>query len=73
MVIPEGFAHGFQTLTDHCEMLYFHTAAYVPADERGMHPQDPRLGIDWPLPVGHLSPRDSGHPKSTAAFRGVSL
>ena len=44
LLIPEGFAHGFQTLTDDCEMLYFHTAAYQPAAEGGLNAQDPRLG-----------------------------
>ena len=33
LLIPEGFAHGFQTLTDDCELLYFHTEAYCPQAE----------------------------------------
>ena len=37
LVIPEGFAHGFQTLSDDCEMLYFHTAAYNPEAEGGLN------------------------------------
>lgn len=69
-VIPEGFAHGFQTLTDDCEMLYFHTAAYRQDAEAGLHPQDPRLQVAWPLPVAGLSPRDAGHPLIDAGFRG---
>src|ERR1700674_686816 len=48
LLIPEGFAHGFQSLSDDCELLYVHTAAYDPAAERGVHPQDPRLAIAWP-------------------------
>jgi len=62
LLIPEGFAHGFQTLTDDCEMLYFHTAPYVPAAEGGLHVLDPKLAIAWPLPVSHLSGRDAAHP-----------
>jgi dTDP-4-dehydrorhamnose 3,5-epimerase len=61
LVIPEGFAHGFQTLTDDCEMLYLHTAAYQPRAEGGLHAQDPRLAIKWPLGVAVLSERDAAH------------
>ena len=45
LFVPEGFAHGFQTVADDCEVLYFATAAYDPAAERGVHPLDPRVGI----------------------------
>lgn len=72
LVIPEGCAHGFQTLTDDCEMLYFHTAAHVPAAEGGLHALDPLLAIAWPLAVEGLSTRDAGHPLLTDAFTGVS-
>ena len=61
LVIPEGFAHGFQTLTDDCEMLYFHTAAYQSAAESGLHPLDPALNIQWPLAITVMSERDSSH------------
>jgi dTDP-4-dehydrorhamnose 3,5-epimerase len=71
LVIPEGFAHGFQTLTDDCEMLYFHTAAYQPGNEGGLSVLDPRLAIQWPLPVAGLSARDAGHPMLTDDFAGV--
>jgi dTDP-4-dehydrorhamnose 3,5-epimerase len=72
MIIPEGFAHGFQTLTPDCEMLYFHTASYHPGAEGGLHPLDPRLKIDWPLPIAELSERDAAHPRLTDNFQGVS-
>ena len=72
LLIPEGFAHGFQTLTDDCELLYFHTAAYQPAAEAGLNPQDPRLAIEWPLPVAGLSPRDAAHPLLDDDFAGVA-
>jgi len=71
-LLAEGFAHGFQTLTDDCEMLYFHSAAYAPGAERGLHPQDPRLAIAWPLPVAGLSPRDAAHPPLDTDFSGFS-
>ncbi len=61
LAIPEGFAHGFQTLTDDCEMLYLHTAAYHPSSEGGLNPCDPALAINWPLPISEISERDSAH------------
>lgn len=73
LVIPEGFAHGFQTLTDNCEMLYFHTAPYHAQTEDGLNPTDPRLGISWPLPVSGLSPRDAGHPPLNEDYAGVAI
>ncbi|MCP5300208.1 MAG: dTDP-4-dehydrorhamnose 3,5-epimerase [Chromatiaceae bacterium] len=71
LVIPEGVAHGFQTLTDACELLYLHTAHFAPESEGGLHPQDPRLAIAWPLPVSVLSPRDAAHPMLVDDFAGV--
>jgi dTDP-4-dehydrorhamnose 3,5-epimerase len=71
LFIPEGFAHGFQAAVDDCEVLYFHTAAYEPTAERGVHPLDPRVAIAWPLPVEHLSERDASHPPLTSEFDGV--
>jgi dTDP-4-dehydrorhamnose 3,5-epimerase len=71
LLIPEGFAHGFQAAVDDCEVLYFHTAAYDTAAERGIHPLDPRVAIAWPLPVEHLSERDASHPPLTSEFDGI--
>lgn len=73
LLIPEGFAHGFQTLTKNCEMLYFHTAIYEPQAEAGLNARDPGLGIRWPYPVAELSQRDSMLPSLTADFSGISL
>lgn len=73
LLIPEGFAHGFQTLTSDVEMLYCHSAAYTPDAEAGLHPEDPRLAISWPLPVGELSDRDSAHPLISDEFKGVTI
>lgn len=67
LAIPEGFAHGFQTLTDDCEMLYLHTAAYHPSSEGGLNPRDPALAVDWPLPISEISERDSAHPFLSAS------
>lgn len=62
LAIPEGFAHGFQTLSENCEMLYFHTAAYHAPAEGGLNPRDPLLAIEWPLPISEVSERDASHP-----------
>ncbi|MHB1326339.1 MAG: dTDP-4-dehydrorhamnose 3,5-epimerase family protein [Thermoleophilia bacterium] len=73
LLIPEGFAHGFQTLTEDCEMLYFHTAAYQPGAECGLNAKDPRLNIRWPEAITELSPRDAAHPLVAENFNGVTV
>jgi dTDP-4-dehydrorhamnose 3,5-epimerase len=72
VLIPEGFAHGFQTLADDAELLYFHTAAYDPAAEGGVHPLDPLIAVTWPLEVELLSDRDRSHPFVGADFKGIA-
>lgn len=73
LLIPQGFAHGFQTLTDNAEMLYCHSAPYSPQAEAGLHFQDARVGIVWPLPITLVSERDQLHPRLDTAFCGVAL
>ena len=73
LFIPEGFAHGFQTLTDDCEMLYFHTAPYHSHAEAALNALDPKLAIAWPLPVIEQSTRDKEHPMINPDFHGVAL
>lgn len=73
LVIPEGFAHGFQTLTEDCEMLYFHTAAHRPEAEIGLNARDSRLNIHWPEAITELSPRDAAHAMLATDFSGVAL
>jgi dTDP-4-dehydrorhamnose 3,5-epimerase len=68
LAIPEGFAHGFQTLTADCELLYLHTAAYQPTAEGGLDALDPALAIHWPLPISDRSARDQAHAPITAAL-----
>jgi dTDP-4-dehydrorhamnose 3,5-epimerase len=71
LIIPEGFAHGFQTLTPDCELLYLHTAAYEPQAEGALNAQDSRLGIAWPLPIGEMSDRDRSYPSLSRDFSGI--
>jgi dTDP-4-dehydrorhamnose 3,5-epimerase len=72
LLLPEGFAHGFQALCDDCEVLYLHTDVYDPDAEGALHAEDPRLGIRWPLPISGLSPRDATHPFVTSDCSGVA-
>lgn len=73
LLIPRGFAHGFQVLSEEAELLYCHSSVYAPQAEAGLRPEDQRLGLDWPLPVRGLSARDAGHPLIDTRFEGVRL
>lgn len=73
MLIPEGFAHGFQTLADDCELIYLHSMAYVPDAEAGLNSRDPRLSIGWPLALTELSTKDAQYPYLDDKFSGVTL
>lgn len=71
VVIPEGFAHGFQVMEPQSELLYLHTAAYEPSAESGLRYDDPTLAIRWPLAVTELSPRDTKHALIDKTFEGI--
>ena len=72
LLIPAGFAHGFQSISDECELLYCHNKAFRKEAEGGLHPRDPAISISWPLPISDLSPRDSAHPFISSDFNGVT-
>ena len=71
--LPEGFAHGFQALTDEVQLLYMHIASWTPDCEAGLRYDDPLLAIAWPLPVAQVSARDHAHPLIATGFAGISL
>lgn len=71
LLIPPGFAHGFQTLSSNVVLNYCHSQPYVPHAEGGLNVQDPRLAISWPLPITQLSDRDRQFPMLTSDFNGV--
>lgn len=73
MIIPEGFAHGFQVLSPDSELLYLHTAHYTPASEGGISFREPRLAIGWPMPESDVSARDADHPALGTDFEGVEV
>jgi dTDP-4-dehydrorhamnose 3,5-epimerase len=62
LVVPEGCAHGYQTLVPDSEVLYASSAPYAPDAERGARYDDPALGIDWPLDAVGMSDKDLGWP-----------
>jgi dTDP-4-dehydrorhamnose 3,5-epimerase len=65
LFVPEGCAHGFQTLADASEVLYQISTPFVPAAARGVRWDDPAFGIDWPAPPPGgrtMASRDAGYP-----------
>lgn len=63
LYVPEGLAHGFQTLADEAEVRYQISEFYAPESVRGFRWDDPAVGIAWPLPVTAISPRDQQLPE----------
>ena len=70
--IPEGFAHGFETLTDNAELIYHHSAPYMPECERGLRYDDPVLAIGWPLEADIVSDRDRDYRFVDNDFEGIA-
>ena len=73
ILIPEGFAHGFQVLESESELLYLHTGFYNPEAEGALRYNEPSIGIGWPLPVTDISVRDQQHPLINKDFFGIDL
>jgi dTDP-4-dehydrorhamnose 3,5-epimerase len=69
--IPEGFAHGFQTLTDNCELIYHHTEFYNNSSEGGLNVLDPMIDIKWPTDITVISERDQSHILLNDNFKGI--
>jgi dTDP-4-dehydrorhamnose 3,5-epimerase len=62
LLVPEGFAHGYQALADDTEVFYFVSHVYTPGAEAGIRFDDPAVGIVWPLPVTSISEKDQSWP-----------
>ena len=73
LLIPEGFAHGFQVLAPDSELLYFHSCAFDQASEGALHPEEPRVSVQWPQPITELSARDRASPMLPAVIQGIVL
>jgi dTDP-4-dehydrorhamnose 3,5-epimerase len=67
LFVPQGFAHGFQTLVDDTEVTYQVSEFYTPGAERGVRYDDPAFNIRWPLPVSVISEKDSSWPAHAQA------
>jgi dTDP-4-dehydrorhamnose 3,5-epimerase len=59
LVVPEGCAHGFQSLEDRVEMIYLHTKAYCKEAESTLRYDDPEVAIQWPLQISSVSEKDA--------------
>jgi len=69
--IPEGFAHGYQTLVDDTEVFYQMSEYYYPELARGLRWNDPILSIEWPLTPSVIADRDANYPNISS--QGNSL
>ena len=73
LYIPKGCAHGFQTLTDNCQLFYLHSDSYHSDGEAGINPTDTKLCISWPLGISEISERDKNHPLLDNNFTGINI
>ena len=73
LLVPEGFAHGFQTLSEDVMLMYCHGVAHRPDAEAALNAHDRRVAIQWPNPITELSSRDASHPLLGMQFEGVRL
>ena len=65
LLIPAGFAHGFQTLSDDTEVHYLMSSAYAPESVAGVRHDDPAFGVKWPMDVSSISEKDRQWPDFT--------
>lgn len=73
MIVPEGFAHGFQVIKENSQLLYLHTESYTPESESGILFNDKAVKIKWPLQVTDISNRDLKHNVVTKNFKGINI
>ncbi|MEO6189147.1 MAG: dTDP-4-dehydrorhamnose 3,5-epimerase family protein, partial [Saprospiraceae bacterium] len=73
MLIPKGFAHGFQTLEDNSMMLYQHSNTYNSNSEFSVSFLEPRINIKWPLDVRSISEKDFNLQYLDNSFEGIEI
>ena len=73
IVVPEGVAHGFQSLENDAEMLYLHTEFYSMEHDAGVRYSDPLIRVEWPEIVTDVSEKDLKHPLLTSEFEGICV
>ena len=67
LFIPKGFAHGYQTLSPNCSVLYLLTGQHQPSSETGYHYNSKALGISWPKTITKISKKDTQLPQFQAS------
>ena len=72
MLIPAGFAHGFQAQTEQADLLYCHSHAFCEQAQAALNALDPCLGLEWPLPIAARSQRDERVPYIDDSFEGIA-
>ena len=73
LYVPEGFAHGFQSLEDNIEMIYYTTEFYSPEYEGGVSYNDPKISIEWPIEVTDISEKDKNLKLLDDEFKGIEV
>jgi dTDP-4-dehydrorhamnose 3,5-epimerase len=73
LVIPEGCAHGFQSLKDDCQLIYFHSNPYVQESEGGVNILDPIFNIKLPIEISEISDKDKNYEFIKNDFPGIKL
>jgi len=73
LIIPKGFAHGFQSLTNNCEIIYCHSETYNPKKELSINPLDPNISINWPLKKPIISSKDLNSQYIYDDFKGIVI
>lgn len=73
ILIPEGFAHGFQCLSEECHLVYFHSTAYEAKASRRLNPKDLAINISWPHKVTLMSEADAAAPMINHDFSGIII
>lgn len=68
MYVPRGFAHAILTLEPDTEAIYLVSSFYLPQEERGVRWNDPKFGVQWPIPPVELSPKDAAWPDFNTEF-----
>jgi dTDP-4-dehydrorhamnose 3,5-epimerase len=71
--VPEGFAHGFQTLENNTQLIYHHTQFYSPQHERGIRYNDPVIAVEWPLEPMNVTEKDKNYPLIDNHFKGIKI
>ena len=71
--VPQGFAHGYQTLEDNSELIYFHSDFYSHDHEGGIKYDEPLVNIKWPLEISEVSEKDKNRSHLPTNFKGIIL